>query len=219
MGLSRDLVRTLERAEKRATKMQDNFVVTEHLLMALAEDKGAAGQVLKAAGVTPERIEEVYQELRGDDRVKTAEDKTQFRGAGAVRPQHLRPRARRQARPGHRPYRRDPPHHPGAFAPHQEQPRAHRRTRRGQDRHRGGHRPAHRGGRRAQHAEGPRPHRARHERARGGCQVPRRVRGPSEGRAEGSREVRRARSSCSSTSFTPSWARAPPRAPWTPATS
>ena len=78
MGLSRDLVRTLERAEKRATKMQDNFVVTEHLLMALAEDKGAAGQVLKAAGVTPERIEEVYQELRGDDRVKTAEDKTQF---------------------------------------------------------------------------------------------------------------------------------------------
>ena len=78
MGLSRDLVRTLERAEKRATKMQDNFVVTEHLLMALAEDEGAAGQVLKAAGVTPERIEEVYQELRGDDRVKTAEDKTQF---------------------------------------------------------------------------------------------------------------------------------------------
>ncbi|MDM8246285.1 ATP-dependent chaperone ClpB [Collinsella tanakaei] len=78
MGLSRDLVRTLERAEKRATKMQDSFVVTEHLLMALAEDKGDAGRVLKAAGVTPERIEEVYQELRGDDRVKTAEDKTQF---------------------------------------------------------------------------------------------------------------------------------------------
>ena len=78
MGLSRDLVRTLERAEKRATKMQDNFVVTEHLLMALAEDKGEAGRVLKGGGVTPERIEEVYQELRGDDRVKTAEDKTQF---------------------------------------------------------------------------------------------------------------------------------------------
>ena len=78
MGLSRDLVRVLERAEKRATKMQDSFVVTEHLLMALAEDKGDAGRVLKDAGVTPERIEEVYQELRGDDRVKTAEDKTQF---------------------------------------------------------------------------------------------------------------------------------------------
>ncbi len=78
MGMSRDLVRVLERAEKHASKMEDNFVVTEHLLMALAEDKGDAGQVLKAASVTRERIEEVYQELRGDDRVKSADEKTQF---------------------------------------------------------------------------------------------------------------------------------------------
>ena len=78
MGLSRDLVRVLERAEKHASKMGDNFVVTEHLLMALAEDKGDAGRVLKDAGITRERIEEVYQELRGDDRVTSAEDKTQF---------------------------------------------------------------------------------------------------------------------------------------------
>ena len=78
MGLSRDLVRTLERAEKRASKMEDNFVVTEHLLMALAEDKGDAGRVLKDAGVTPERIEEVYQELRGDDRVTSADAKPQY---------------------------------------------------------------------------------------------------------------------------------------------
>ncbi|HJA00132.1 MAG TPA: ATP-dependent chaperone ClpB, partial [Candidatus Collinsella stercoripullorum] len=78
MGMSRDLVRVLDRAEKRAGKMEDSFVVTEHLLMALAEDKGDAGRVLRDAGVTPERVEEVYQELRGDDRVKSAEDKTQF---------------------------------------------------------------------------------------------------------------------------------------------
>ena len=78
VGLSRDLVRVLERAEKHAGKMDDNFVVTEHLLMALAEDKGDAGRVLNDAGVTRERIEEVYQELRGDDRVTSAEDKAQF---------------------------------------------------------------------------------------------------------------------------------------------
>ena len=69
MGLSRDLVRVLERAEKHAAKMEDNFVITEHLLMALSEDKGEAGRVLKAAGVTPERVEEVYQQLRGDDQI------------------------------------------------------------------------------------------------------------------------------------------------------
>ena len=78
LGLSRDLVRTLERAEKLASKMEDNFVITEHLLMALAEDKGEAGRVLKDAGVTPQRVEEVYEELRGDDRVTSADAKPQY---------------------------------------------------------------------------------------------------------------------------------------------
>ena len=78
MGLSNDLVRVLDRAEKLASKMEDNFVVTEHLLMALAEDKGDAGRLLRDAGVTRERIEEVYQELRGDDRVTTEDGKMQF---------------------------------------------------------------------------------------------------------------------------------------------
>ena len=78
MGLSNELVRVLEKAEKKASKMGDSFVVTEHLLMALAEDKGDAGRVLNDAGVTRERIEQVYEELRGDDRVTSAEDKTQF---------------------------------------------------------------------------------------------------------------------------------------------
>ncbi len=78
MGLSNGLVRVIEKAEKKATKMGDSFVVTEHLLMALAEDKGEAGRVLRDAGVTKERIEQVYEELRGDDRVTSVEDKTQF---------------------------------------------------------------------------------------------------------------------------------------------
>ena len=76
--LGSDLTRVLERAEKKASKMDDNFVVTEHLLMALAEDKGEAGRILAAAGVTRERIEEVYTELRGDDRVTSADSKTEF---------------------------------------------------------------------------------------------------------------------------------------------
>ena len=78
IGLSNELVRVIEKAEKKASKMGDSFVVTEHLLMALAEDKGDAGRVLNAAGVTKDRIEQVYEELRGDDRVTSAEDKTQF---------------------------------------------------------------------------------------------------------------------------------------------
>ncbi len=78
IGLSNDMVRVLNQAEKKASKMGDSFVVTEHLLMALAEDKGDVGRILNNAGVTRERIEQVYEELRGDDRVTSAEDKTQF---------------------------------------------------------------------------------------------------------------------------------------------
>mgnify|MGYP000703717823 CR=1 FL=1 len=76
--LSSSLVRVLERAEKTAAKMQDSFVVTEHLLMALAADKGDAGRILADAGITRQRIEEVYQELRGDDRVTSQDSKTEF---------------------------------------------------------------------------------------------------------------------------------------------
>ena len=62
IGLSNDMVRVLNQAEKKASKMGDSFVVTEHLLMALAEDKGDAGRILNNAGVTRERIEQVYEE-------------------------------------------------------------------------------------------------------------------------------------------------------------
>ena len=78
IGLSNDLVRVLNAAEKKASKMEDSFVTTEHLLMALAEDRGDAARILNDAGVTKDRIEEVYQELRGDDRVTSAEGKPQF---------------------------------------------------------------------------------------------------------------------------------------------
>ena len=78
IGLSNELTRVLNKAEKFASKMEDNFVVTEHLLMALAEDKGQAGQILSQAGVTRARIEEVYTELRGDDRVTSEDDEMQF---------------------------------------------------------------------------------------------------------------------------------------------
>ena len=78
LGMSNELARVIDRAQKYAAKMDDNFAVTEHLLMALAEDKGQAGSILNAAGVTRARIEEVYQELRGDARVESADDHMEF---------------------------------------------------------------------------------------------------------------------------------------------
>ena len=75
--------------------------------------------------------------------------------------------------------------------PHQEQPRAHRRARRRQDRDRRGPRPAHRERRRPRVAARPPRRRARHRRADRRLEVPRRVRGPAQGRPQGDRRCRR----------------------------
>ena len=73
-----DFVRVAEAAEKLASKLGDSYVTSEHLLCALADDKGDAGNVLRSLGVTGKRIEEAYSTLRGDDRVTSQDAKPQF---------------------------------------------------------------------------------------------------------------------------------------------
>ena len=106
-------------------------------------------------------------------------------GPREVRPRPDRRGPGRQARPGHRPRRGDPARHPGPQPAHQEQPGADRRAGRGQDRDRGGPRPAHRARRRARDAQGQARDRARPRRDHRRLQVPRRVRGAPQGRAQG----------------------------------
>ncbi len=64
-----DLIKVMDKAEKIADKMGDSYTTTEHLLIALAGDKGDAGRVLNAAGVTEKAVEETYDNLRGDERI------------------------------------------------------------------------------------------------------------------------------------------------------
>ena len=75
---SQDLIKTIDKAEKVASKLGDSYVTSEHLLIALSEDKGAAGKLLGTAGITPKNIEAAYEALRGDTRVTSQTDKTQF---------------------------------------------------------------------------------------------------------------------------------------------
>ncbi len=73
-----DLLRVIDNAVKIAEKLGDSYATSEHLLIALSEDKGAAGRVLSAAGITRHNIEAAYEELRGDTRVTDQTEKTQF---------------------------------------------------------------------------------------------------------------------------------------------
>jgi len=75
---SNDLMKVLDNAVKVAEKLGDSYATSEHLLIALSEDKGAAGRILGQFGITRKNIEAAYTELRGDTRVTEADAKTQF---------------------------------------------------------------------------------------------------------------------------------------------
>ncbi|MDO4502868.1 MAG: ATP-dependent chaperone ClpB [Coriobacteriia bacterium] len=68
----------LDRAVKAAEKLGDKFATSEHLLIALSEDKGAAGRILTSANVNRKSIEQAYDDLRGDYRVTDPTSKAQF---------------------------------------------------------------------------------------------------------------------------------------------
>jgi ATP-dependent Clp protease ATP-binding subunit ClpB len=93
------LERTLAAAEQEARRMQDEYVSIEHLLLALAAANGAAGQALKEAGLSREKLEKAIGEVRGGQRVTSqnpeatyqaleryGRDLTQLAGQGKLDP-------------------------------------------------------------------------------------------------------------------------------------
>jgi ATP-dependent Clp protease ATP-binding subunit ClpB len=70
----------LDAAEREAARLKDEYVSTEHLLLALADDaeKGAAGQALRRAGVTRDQIYAALQEVRGGQRVTSATPESSY---------------------------------------------------------------------------------------------------------------------------------------------
>ncbi len=75
---SNSLIKTIDNAVKIAEKLGDTYATSEHLLIALSEDKDTAGKLLTTAGITRKNIETAYESLRGNTRVTSQTDKTQF---------------------------------------------------------------------------------------------------------------------------------------------
>lgn len=68
-GLSRPLSNVLRDAEKTATQMKDDYVSTEHLLLALSNSGGQAAQLLERHGLTHNAILQALTRIRGSQRV------------------------------------------------------------------------------------------------------------------------------------------------------
>jgi len=67
--MSQNLAKFLDAAAEEARKLKDEFVSTEHLVIALSEDKGKAGQLLRDNGVSRNTVLSALKEVRGTQRV------------------------------------------------------------------------------------------------------------------------------------------------------
>src|SRR6266576_3755082 len=78
-ALSRELSRVLDRADEDSKSLGDAYVSTEHLLLALADEKGAtARQLLSANGVTRKELLAALEGVRGAHRVTDQEPENQY---------------------------------------------------------------------------------------------------------------------------------------------
>ncbi len=91
--LSRETNAVFTKASDFASKMGDQFVSLEHLLLAIISERNAASQLMKNAGISQNTLETAINELRKGEKVtsQSAEDTYQSLGKYAV---NLNERAR-----------------------------------------------------------------------------------------------------------------------------
>ena len=72
--------RVLEMAEREAGRLKDEYVGTEHLLIAIsAAEDSDAHRILREAGVDRERIYQALEKVRGTHRVTDPEAESKYR--------------------------------------------------------------------------------------------------------------------------------------------
>ncbi|MEP6985635.1 MAG: Clp protease N-terminal domain-containing protein, partial [Chloroflexota bacterium] len=76
--LSRDTVQTLNKAENEAKKMHDDYVSTEHILLALTEEKSVRN-LLERHGVTHDSILKALTDIRGGQRVTSQDPESTYK--------------------------------------------------------------------------------------------------------------------------------------------
>jgi len=73
VSVSRDLNNLLNLTDKLALKRGDGFIASEMFLLALVDDKGEVGKLLKANGLSKQSLEQAVDAVRGGDQVNDSE--------------------------------------------------------------------------------------------------------------------------------------------------
>lgn len=78
VGLSSRLQNVVSKAFEIRSKQGDEFVASDHLLLALFDDK-AVGRILKDKGIHSKALKAAIQDLRGDEKITSESAESQFR--------------------------------------------------------------------------------------------------------------------------------------------
>ncbi|MFF8394378.1 ATP-dependent chaperone ClpB [Streptomyces sp. NPDC016172] len=76
---NREMLAVVADAQARAKDLGDEYLSTEHLLIALAAKGGAAGEVLSQQGADAKKLQAAFQKTRGQRRVTTADPEGQYK--------------------------------------------------------------------------------------------------------------------------------------------
>ncbi|HKL84970.1 MAG TPA: ATP-dependent chaperone ClpB [Treponemataceae bacterium] len=70
--------KVLARAEKEASTLKDDYISTEHLLLAMADTEDQTGELLRSKGITRDSILSALKEVRGNQRITTEDPEATF---------------------------------------------------------------------------------------------------------------------------------------------
>src|SRR3989338_8983470 len=76
--VSQELAKILSQAEKEAASMGDEFVSTEHVLLAMVDVRNPVRGIMEPLGVTYEAVLQVLAKIRGGQQVTDQEPETKF---------------------------------------------------------------------------------------------------------------------------------------------
>ncbi len=79
MFVGESLSRLVEAAQKQASKMQDEYVSAEHLLLAVAEHQGRLTDILNRHGYTTDRLLAALKDVRGNQRITEEDPDAKFK--------------------------------------------------------------------------------------------------------------------------------------------
>jgi ATP-dependent Clp protease ATP-binding subunit ClpC len=74
------LKRVLDNAQEEANKMQDEYISTEHLFLAISNERGTpSARLLQEVGITKAKALDTIEEVRGGQKVTSPQSETRYR--------------------------------------------------------------------------------------------------------------------------------------------